>query len=99
VGDHDDLPNSQKFLQLRRLQEQDQPREQLDEVIEEIRRLMLGSARTASWEQLGRRKEQQQQQQAEAAAAEWSRWKAPKIDLGSRRISNSLEGKLMSRSS
>jgi hypothetical protein len=37
MGDHDDLPNGQKFLQLRRLQEQDQPREQLDEVIKEIR--------------------------------------------------------------
>jgi hypothetical protein len=37
MGDHDDLPNGQKFLQLRRLHEQDQPLEQLDEVIEEIR--------------------------------------------------------------
>jgi hypothetical protein len=37
MGDHSDLPNGQKFLQLRRLQQQSQPLEQLDEVIEEIR--------------------------------------------------------------
>jgi hypothetical protein len=38
MGDHSDLPMCQMFLQLRRLQEQDQPREKLDEVIEEISR-------------------------------------------------------------
>jgi hypothetical protein len=27
MGDHDDLPNDQNFLQLRRLEELDQPRE------------------------------------------------------------------------
>jgi hypothetical protein len=37
MGDHGDLPNCRKFLQLRRLQKQSQPLEQLDEVIEEIR--------------------------------------------------------------
>jgi hypothetical protein len=61
-------------LQLRRLQEQDQPWEQLDEVIEEINRLMLKSAETASKEKLGRekaaaaaaqRKQQQQQNGAD----------------------------------
>jgi hypothetical protein len=57
MGDHDDLPNCRKFLQLGRLQKQDQPLEQLDAVIEEIRRLMLRSAETASEEQLSRRKE------------------------------------------
>jgi hypothetical protein len=62
MGDHDDLPNGQKFLQLRRLQKQDQPWEQLDEVIEEIMELMLNSADTASRERLSRRKQQQQQQ-------------------------------------
>jgi hypothetical protein len=50
VGDHDDLPNGQKFLQRRRLHEQTQPWEQLDEVIEEIMELMLKSADTASEE-------------------------------------------------
>jgi hypothetical protein len=50
MGDHSDLPMCQKFLQLRRLQKQDQPLEQLDAVIEEIRRLMLRSAETASKE-------------------------------------------------
>jgi hypothetical protein len=56
IGDHGDLPNGQKFLQLRRLNE-DQPLEQLDEVIIEIRELMLKSVDTASREQLRRRKE------------------------------------------
>jgi hypothetical protein len=64
MGDHSDLPNGQKFLQLRRLQEQDQPWEQLDKVIMEIMQLMLKSAQTASKEKLGRRKE------AAAAAAQ-----------------------------
>jgi hypothetical protein len=52
---------------------------------------MLKSAETASKEQLGRRKEAAAAAAAEAAAAaaEWSRWKAPKTYLGSRRISNS----------
>jgi hypothetical protein len=72
VGDHDDLPNGQNFLQLRRLQQQDQPLEQLDEVIEEIRELMLKSAGTTSKEQLSRKKEaaaaqRKQQQQQEGA--------------------------------
>jgi hypothetical protein len=70
MGDPEDLLMCQKFLQLRRLHEQSQPWEQLDEVIEEIRRLMLGSAETSSKERLGRR-------EAAAAAArsrntEWS---------------------------
>jgi hypothetical protein len=38
MGDHGDLPNCSQFLQLRRLQKQSQPLEQLDEVIEKIRR-------------------------------------------------------------
>jgi hypothetical protein len=99
MGDHNDLPNCGKFFQLRRLHEQDQPLEQLDTVIKEIRKLMLGSARTASEEQLSRRKEAAAAVQQQQQATEWSRWKAPKAYLGSRRISNSLEGKCMSRSS
>ena len=54
MGDHDDLPNGQKFLQLRRLRKQNQPLEELDEVIMEIMKLMLKSANTASRERLGR---------------------------------------------
>jgi rRNA-processing protein FCF1 len=56
MGDHDDLPNGQNFLQLRRLHEQDQPLEQLDEVIMEIMELMVESEDTASKEKLSRRK-------------------------------------------
>jgi hypothetical protein len=41
MGDHDDLPNCRKFLQLGRLQKQDQPLELLDAVIKEISRLMI----------------------------------------------------------
>jgi hypothetical protein len=50
MGDHDDLPNFKQIFQLRRLNEQSQPLEQFDEVIEEIRQLMTKSARTASEE-------------------------------------------------
>jgi hypothetical protein len=62
MGDHDDLPICRKFLQLRRLHEQGQPLEQLDEVIEEIRELMIRIARTTSEDRLRRRKEATQQQ-------------------------------------
>jgi hypothetical protein len=69
MGDHDDLPNGPKFLQLGRLQQKNQPLEQLDEAIKEIMDPMLKSADTARKERLRRRKEaatqwkQQQQQQ------------------------------------
>jgi hypothetical protein len=62
MGDHDDLPNCRKFLQLGRLQKQDQPLEPLDAVIKEINRLMIRSARTASEERLSKKKEATQQQ-------------------------------------
>ena len=55
MGNHSDLPNCRKFLQLRRLQKQAQPLEQLDQVIEDIRRLMVESAETASEERLSRK--------------------------------------------
>jgi hypothetical protein len=54
-------------LQLRRLQKQDQPLEQLDQVIEDIRRLMLESAETASEERLGRKEESSNAEVAVAA--------------------------------
>jgi hypothetical protein len=60
MGDHDDLTNWRKFLQLGRLQKQDQPLKQLDEV---IRRLMLRSVETASEGQLIRRAEEAAAQQ------------------------------------
>jgi hypothetical protein len=63
MGDHSDLPNCRKFLQLGRLQKQSQPLEQLDEVIEKIRNLMIRSTETASEEKLRREEE------AAAAAA------------------------------
>jgi hypothetical protein len=66
MGDHGDLPNCRKILQLRRLQKQSQPLEQLDEVIEKIRELMIRSEETSSEEQLSRKEAttttQQQQQ-------------------------------------
>jgi hypothetical protein len=57
MGDHDDLLMCQKFLQLRRLHEQSQPWEQLDEVIEEIMDLMIRSADTINNERLNKKKE------------------------------------------
>jgi hypothetical protein len=98
MGDHGDLPMCQKILQLGRLHDPSQPWEQLDEVIEDIRRLMLRSAETASEERLGRRKEaaaavQKQQQQQNGADGQLHRfvW-----DPGG---FQQLEGKRMSRSS
>jgi hypothetical protein len=74
MGDHSDLPNCRKFLQLRRLHEQSQPLEQLDEVIEKIRRLMIESAETASKEKLGRRKEEEATTATtRSSSREWSR--------------------------
>jgi hypothetical protein len=66
-----DLPICKEEVQRSRLQKESQPWEQLDEVIEEIRRLMLRSAaETASKEKLSRGEpaivagqEMQQQQQ------------------------------------
>jgi hypothetical protein len=57
MGDHDDLPNCRKFLQLGRLYKQSQALEKLDEVMEKMRELMIRSAKTVSKEKLRRRKE------------------------------------------
>jgi hypothetical protein len=99
MGDHDDLPNGQNFLQMRRLQQKNQPLEQLDQVIMEIMELMLKSADTTSEEQLDRRRaiaaaqRKQQQQQQNGAHGKLQRlvW-----DPGG---FQQLQGKLMSRSS
>jgi hypothetical protein len=57
MGDQVDLPiDKEEELQQGRLHTKSQPLEQLDEVIEEIRRLMLSlAAKTASNEKLSRR--------------------------------------------
>jgi hypothetical protein len=64
MGDHSDLPKCKNFLLSGRLHEQGQPLEQLDAVIEEIRRLMIRSARTTSKEKLSRKGSNKQQQQS-----------------------------------
>jgi hypothetical protein len=70
MGDRVDLPTEMKELQQRRLHTENQPLEQVDEVIEEIRRLMLNSAvEIASNGKLSRREParaagQQQQQRS-----------------------------------
>jgi hypothetical protein len=56
MGDRDDLPICRKKMQLRRLHGQNQPLQQMDEMIEDIRRLMLRSIEIASKERLSRRK-------------------------------------------
>jgi hypothetical protein len=96
MGDRDDLSNGQNLLQLRRLQTLNQPQEQLDREIEDIRRLMLKSAETTSEEKLGREKAaaaQRKQQQQNGAHEKLQRlvW-----DPGG---FQQLQGKLMSRSS
>jgi len=63
LGDHSNLPMCQIVLQLRRLQEQNQPLEQLDEVISEIRELMLKSTDTVIKERLNKQKEAAQHKQ------------------------------------
>jgi len=92
MGDHDDLPNCRKFLQLRRLHEKSQPLEQWDEVIENIRRLMIESTETASKEALGQNKGSNNNNTAAAAMREWSEETAPEIHLGSRTISSAERG-------
>ena len=99
MGDHDDLSNGQNLLQLRRLQRQSQPQEQLDREIEDIRRLMLRSVQITSEEKLGREKaavaaaQRKQQQQQNGADEKLQRlvW-----DPGG---FQQLQGKLMRRSS
>jgi hypothetical protein len=92
MGDHSDLPNGQKFLQLRRLQQQNQPLEQLDEVIMEIMELMLKSADTASKEQLAEGKKQQQQRSGSSSSSRMERMESSKDLFGTQEDSNSYRG-------
>jgi hypothetical protein len=48
MGDHVDLPIEETELQPRRLQKESQPLEQLDEEIEQLRKMMLKSAEEIS---------------------------------------------------
>jgi hypothetical protein len=68
VGDHDDLPNGQKFLQLGRLQQKTSHWSSWMKRSRRSWRLMLKSAQTTSEEQLGRRKEQQQQRSGSSSS-------------------------------
>jgi hypothetical protein len=54
MGYHYDLPIYQKKVQQRRLHGHRQPLQKLDEVVEDIRRLMLRSVDTASRERMGK---------------------------------------------
>jgi hypothetical protein len=72
MGDHSDLPICRKILQLGRLNEQSHPLQQLDEVIEDIIRLMVESTETASEEKLSRRKENSSRSKASNNAGRWS---------------------------
>jgi hypothetical protein len=55
MGDQDNLPTDKVELQPRRLHKKSQPLEQLDRVIEDIRKMMLSSAEAVSKEDLNRR--------------------------------------------
>jgi hypothetical protein len=70
MGDQCGLSICRKFLQQRRLHEQSQPLEQLDEVIKKIRRLMVDSTETTSKEKLGRKAARQQKQQQQRDGAD-----------------------------
>jgi hypothetical protein len=54
MGDQVDLPTDEKKVQQRRLHKKSQPLEQLDRVIEEIKKLMLRSAEVVNKEELNR---------------------------------------------
>jgi hypothetical protein len=83
----------QKIFAAEETAKQSQPLEQLDEVIEEIRRLMLRSAETASEERLSRREAaaaaaQKQQQQQNGADEQlqrmiWDPGGFPTAEMGS----------------
>jgi hypothetical protein len=97
-GDQVDLPINEEGVQWSRLHKESQPLEQLDREIEEIKRLMLRSARTASKEKLNRRepaiaagKKQQQRQKVE-------QMDSSKEQFGIQ-VDFNRAGKLMSRSS
>jgi hypothetical protein len=74
MGDLVDLPICREEVQWSRLQKESQPWEQLDEIIEEIRRLMIRSAEAVSEEKLSRGEpaiaagQQMQQQQRSSGA-------------------------------
>jgi hypothetical protein len=53
-GDHDDLPIDKEEVQQRRLHKKSQPLEQPDEVIIEIRKMMLKSTEVANKEKLNK---------------------------------------------
>jgi hypothetical protein len=79
---------------VRRLHKESQPLEQLDMIIEEIRRLMIRSAEAVSKGKLSRGEPaiaagQQMQQQQRSDGAGWT---APKNCLGSRWISTTMLG-------
>jgi hypothetical protein len=76
MGDHDDLPTDKEEVQPRRLHKESQPLEQLDMIIEEIRRLMIRSAEAVSKGKLSRGEpaiaagQQMQQQQQQSSGAD-----------------------------
>jgi hypothetical protein len=96
MGDLVDLPTDKdEEVQPRRLHKESQPLEQLDEVIEGIRRLMSRSAaETASEEEAEQRRTCHSSRATDAAATakQWSRWTTPENCLGSRWISTAVLG-------
>jgi hypothetical protein len=99
MGDLVDLPICREEVQWSKLQKESQPWEQLDEIIEEIRRLMIRSAEAVSKEKLSRGEpaiavgQQMQQQQVMEQMDNSKELFGIQVDF------NSGAGKLMSRSS
>jgi hypothetical protein len=95
MGDQDDLPiEKHEELQPSRLHKRNQPMKQLEEAIEEIRRLMLRSAEEAvNKEKLDRKgtcTSSREDAEATTKAKQRSRRTTPGESLGSRRISTEL---------
>jgi hypothetical protein len=93
-GDRVDLPICKEEVQQKRLHKESQPLEQLDEVIEKIRRLMSGQHRSNQQEEVEQRRTCHSSRDAAAAATakQWSGWTAPEESLGSRWISTAMLG-------
>jgi lipase chaperone LimK len=93
MGDHDDLPNGQKFLQLRRLQQQNQPLEQLDEVIRGDHGADVEVSRYCQQGAAGQKERKQQQQRSgSSSSSRMEQMESSKDLFGTQEDSNSYRG-------
>jgi hypothetical protein len=103
MGDHDDLPICRKKLQQRRLHEQSQPLEQLDEMIETDQEadveVSTRDCQQGEAEQKGDNSKQQSSGSSNNSSREMEQRNNSKELFGIQEDFNSQGGELMSRSS